>query len=154
MQIKLIDGLTGEIVDIKALLKEPWAAQLAGEPIDLAISGEGRAVLITKDLKTAVSWPDRLRTKIEGTEGAAQFILSWPEESPTVRFPGMFWVALILFVVEWLPKIVSAPWIPDALVILLAVAKAIEVIVTRPGAQALSTDPAKQLTVGIARWLF
>lgn len=51
------------------------------------------------------------------------------------QIPGAFWIALIAFVVAWLPQIVpGAPWLPVALLILGALAKFLEVIFVQPRA--------------------
>jgi len=46
-----------------------------------------------------------------------------------LHVPGAFWVALIAFTIQWLPRLFpEASWVPTALVILIALLKAIEVL--------------------------
>jgi len=68
-----------------------------------------------------------------------------------VRIPGVFWLALIAFITEWLPRIVDAdaPWLPQALLVLLALAKAVEVIV----APTYSTRSPETQWGKLMRWL-
>jgi hypothetical protein len=50
-----------------------------------------------------------------------------------LHIPGAFWIALIAFVMEWLPKwFPGQPWLPYALLGLLAVSEVVEVLVTSP----------------------
>ena len=52
-----------------------------------------------------------------------------------LHIPGVFWLALIAFIVEWLPQLFpGAPRLPIALLALMALAKAIEVLVVPPTA--------------------
>lgn len=47
-----------------------------------------------------------------------------------LNIPGAFWIALIAFVMEWLPKFFPGqPWLPYVILVLLAVSKAVEVLV-------------------------
>lgn len=47
--------------------------------------------------------------------------------------PGPFWLALIAFITVWLPDLApGAPWLPSALLVLTAIAKAVQVLVTPP----------------------
>lgn len=69
----------------------------------------------------------------------------------TVRIPGMFWVALIVFVIKWLPELVpDVPWLPTALLVLSALLKAIEVVVQQHDQRMIGT-----MTLGrwFGRWL-
>lgn len=48
-----------------------------------------------------------------------------------VKIPGVFWLALIGFAITWLPQLApGAPWLSTVLLLLCAVLKAAEVIVT------------------------
>lgn len=70
-----------------------------------------------------------------------------------VRVPGVFWLALVAFAMEWLPQIVDAPWVPRALLLLLALAKAIEVIAGQPSdVRVLGKEP-EAFHRKLARWL-
>ena len=62
------------------------------------------------------------------------------------KVPGVFWIALIAFVVRWLPELApDAPWLPTVSLVLLALLKAVEVVVTPPPASIdVSTDRAAE----------
>lgn len=46
----------------------------------------------------------------------------------SIRVPGAFWVALIVFCLTWLPQIVTADWVNPVLLALYALLKAVEVL--------------------------
>jgi hypothetical protein len=71
-----------------------------------------------------------------------------------VRLPGVFWLALIEFATEWLPHIVDAPWVPRALLLLLALAKAIEIIVVQSSDVVMLSKKQKAFhRKKLAQWL-
>lgn len=50
-----------------------------------------------------------------------------------LRIPGVFWLAVIGFAIVWLPQLVpGAPWLDQAVLVLMALLKAVEVIVNGP----------------------
>jgi hypothetical protein len=71
-----------------------------------------------------------------------------------LHIPGVFWLALIAFFVEWLPQLFpGAAWLPIALLVLMAVAKAVEVLVVPPTA-ATSRAPLDRRRSALVRFLF
>lgn len=149
MQFQIWDVELGRPADIMQLLEEPWAASLAGQAVtDCAISGRGRAVLISSEGQCAVS--EAGRWKAVSAEGDWQIVFPEQLSEPLFRLPGLFWVALLLFIGEWLPQIVIAPWVNDLGFVILAVAKALEVIVLRPRGSVRGKNKRllKQLLVG------
>lgn len=70
-----------------------------------------------------------------------------------VRVPGVFWIALLAFVMEWLPQLVEAPWVSRALLLLLALAKAVEVMTTQhDGVRVVGAEPEASCRKFV-RWL-
>lgn len=74
----------------------------------------------------------------------------------SVRVPGAFWVALIVFCITWLPQIINANWVDEALIGLYALLKAVEVLVgiTQPALRKPDGSTESRLHTSLNRIIF